>query len=204
MPVAFFAATSTGGIYTHLCHMHFFTEIHGSFNTFQYSAWEMFSCREWACSELPLLPTWCPAVCSGLLISLSYSRVRSTKAEDSQPRGAFVLPRPSSPLARSGSVGLRQPRASTARFPALPPNAFLKVGVLPQQLSNSTSYAASNLPTSLNMPRLRHVSQLPCRADPGPLTTQQSLPSLGIHHIYILFILFPPHFKILVSCPLML
>ena len=35
--------------------------------------------------------------------------------------------------------GVRQPRARTTPFPALPPNAFLKVGVLPQQLSNSIS-----------------------------------------------------------------
>lgn len=128
MPIAFFAAASTGEIYTHLCHMHFFTEIHGSFNTFQYSAWEMFSCREWACSELPLLPTRCPAICFGLLISLSYSRVRSTKADDSQPRGAFVLPHPSSPLARTGSVGLRQPRASTVAFSCPPTKCFSQSG----------------------------------------------------------------------------
>lgn len=87
--------------------------------------------------------------------------------------------------------GVRQPRARTTPFPPLPPNAFLKVGVLPQQLSNSISFTASNLPTSLNVPRLRHVPQLPWSADPRPLTTHQSLASLGIHHIYILFIIFP-------------
>lgn len=62
--------------------------------------------------------------------------------------------------------GTGQPRASTMSSPALPLTDFLEVGVLPQQLSNHICYAAYNLPTSLNMPCLRHVARLPwqCRA----------------------------------------
>lgn len=128
MPTAFFAAASIGKVYTHLCHMHFFTEIHGSFNIFQYSAWEMFSWRQWACSKLPLLLTRSPAVCSGLLISLSYSRVSSTKADNSQPRGAFFLLNPSSPLARTGSVGCKAAQGKEHTFSCPPTKCFSESG----------------------------------------------------------------------------
>lgn len=128
MPTACFAAASIGKVYTHLCHMHFFTEIHGSFNIFQYSAWEMFSWRQWACSKLSLLLRRSPAVCSGLLISLSYSRVSSTKADNSQSRGAFFLLNPSSPLARTGSVGCKAAQGKDHTFSCPPTKCFSESG----------------------------------------------------------------------------
>lgn len=106
-------------------------------------------------------------LCSGLLISLSYSRVNATKAGGNQPCGGIC---PSKSIHTFGpeSMGHRAAQGKCHEFFCPPTNTdFLKVGVLPQQLSNHINYAASNLPTSsLNIPRLRHVAGK-CRAS-GP------------------------------------
>lgn len=104
------------------------------------------------------------------------------------------------------SMGHRAARGECHEFFCPPTNTdFLEVGVLPQQLSNHINYAASNLPTSsLNIPRLRHVAQLPwkCRAlGPSPYSKHvlslggRELASLGInHHVHSFYSFSPPIF----------
>lgn len=114
-------------------------------------------------------------LCSGLLMSLYYFRVNSTKAGGNQPRGTFVLLNLTTSLARNRQCEAQGSPGQSLEFSCPPTNTdFLEVGVLPQQLSNHINYAASNLPTSsLNVPRFRHVIRLPWKSRaPGP-TVQQ-------------------------------
>lgn len=124
-PKAFFPAVSINrGLHTFMSYFFFFffIEIHGPFNIFKYNTGKMFSWK-----ELAMLAQTTPSssalssccVCSGLLISLSYSRVEATKAGGNQPCGAFVLLNLSTPLAQK-VWGTGQPRASATSFPALP------------------------------------------------------------------------------------
>lgn len=101
----------------------FFIEIHRLFNSFKYNIGEMFSWKELAYSLLRSPPSTSAlfpcCLCSGLLISLSYSRVNATKAGGNQPCGACVLLNLSTPLAQKvWATG--QPRASATSFSALP------------------------------------------------------------------------------------
>lgn len=95
---------------------------HGSFNIFQYSAWEILFLKavglKLTCSDGPRLSA------PGLLISLSYSRVSSRKQTTVSHVGRFSFSTHRH-LCQNRQCGCKAAQGKrTTPFPALPPSLF--------------------------------------------------------------------------------